>query len=252
MITFATSTFFVLVVAIITSSFQLKAKDVNLAVGQTKLPYIYNDFKTGYQLELVDAVLKKAGHRALYTPTEHARNEKLLLNTNLDGVMNIDRNISHTNSYLSDSYFTFHNVAVSLKSKSISVKTIENLADYDVVSFSHARRYFNNSYREAVGKAPLYVEVSCLSSELKLILAGRADVLIMDYFIFAELIKEMSLDIDEFHVEAIFEPTDVHILFKEEAIQEDFDRELYEFLQSENYLNLRQKYLGNNSLFTFK
>ena len=115
-------------------------------MGQTKLPYIYNDYKTGYQLELVDAVLKKAGHRAFYTPTEHARNEKLLLNTNLYGVMNID----------------------------------------------------------------------------------------------------------EFHVEAIFEPTDVHILFKEEAIQEDFDRELYEFVQSEKYLNLRQKYLGNNSLFTFK
>ena len=100
----------------------LNAKQLDLAVGWSKPPYVIASGNTGYELDLVRSVLHSIGHEMspLYVP--FGRAPVMLKKGVVDIALTIHKNVEINLFQLSDVYITYQNVALSLKEKFNSIR----------------------------------------------------------------------------------------------------------------------------------
>ncbi|MFV3128047.1 substrate-binding periplasmic protein [Niveispirillum sp. KHB5.9] len=79
---------------------------------------------------------------------------------------------------LTDSYITYHNVALTLAARDISLKTPADLGGLRVLAFQRATRVLGPDFADAIAAAADYREEPVQALQAKGLLYGRYDVLI--------------------------------------------------------------------------
>jgi polar amino acid transport system substrate-binding protein len=117
----------------------LAKQPLKISVGLDKPPYVIQKTNHGFELEIVSRALEIAGYKAIprYMPLKRIPHE--LNGGGLDGGMHMRAHMA-IDGFFSNDVISYRNYAVTLKNSNISLKELDDLAKYSVVSFQNAKK----------------------------------------------------------------------------------------------------------------
>lgn len=197
---------------------------ITVGFGANKPPYIFEDSKSGLELELVTAAFRAAGITVTPYFAPHDRLFSMLTHHHIQAVAMANK-ASKIPAFYSDSHIVYQNYAIALASRQdITIKNIADLGKYRVTSFQGARNMLGPAYRNAVDHSPNYSEQPQPSQRNTMLYHRRVDVVIADKRVFEYFREHAGPEVDQsqpVRYFAVFPPTHYQVGFDQ---QEDRDR----------------------------
>lgn len=188
----------VLSLSLFSISIIVQAEQVTIGVGEFP-PYVIKAGETGIELDIIKEALKGSKYTPKFEFLPYARILKSFQKKKIDGAININKGL-FPDRYYSNDVLTFSNFAITLKSRNIKLKSIEQLSEYNITAWQNASVLLPESFSNAVEKAPLYRESSDQSAQVKMLFIKRSDVLIINDYTFKfyrEKLKKSDLHLVE-------------------------------------------------------
>ena len=220
------------------------AKNIDLAVGWTKPPYVIADGNTGFELDLMSMVFNSIGHQIMPIYVPYGRSYTMLADGNVDMALTINQKWGIDPQYLSDVYVTYQNVGLSLKRNGFIINSLSDLQFYSVVAFQRASVVLGDEYRLATQKSRMYIELPEQKRQVEMLLMGHAEVAVMDINIFIHLSEQLAGEsqLDNVNVHMLFPASPYRAGFKDLELKQQFNQALNKFMASDKYNWLIRKY----------
>ncbi|MFY8298077.1 substrate-binding periplasmic protein [Pseudoalteromonas sp. SS15] len=215
------------------------AKPFNVVTGIDRPPYSLQGAKTGFEIELLSAVLDKVVNKHEFVIAPYGRSIKILDVRNIDAMTTASVALYRESGKLSMPYIQYQNVAVTLKSTDLKLGSINDLERFSIATFLNAKTILGDTFNQAVSKSSQYTELSDQSLQLHMLRKNKVQVLVMDINIFNYFNKFHELEVD---IHRIFPLTAYGLLIKENAFKTRFDHALQQYLNSDAYLSLANKW----------
>lgn len=218
--------------------------EVQVGIGLTKPPYIMGPGKTGIEYDIADKALEAGGYHMVAQHLPPARALALLRAGKLDGMLTVDEGIGGA-SYFSDTYMHYQNVATTLVSRNIRLRSINDLEGYSVAAFQNASLILGPEFKALAARHRDYKEHPQQITQNRLLYTGRVDVVIGDKLIFRYLNREVDPAIDTdtpVTFQAIFPPSPRKAVFRDAALRDAFNRGLKIIRQNGEYASIMKKY----------
>ncbi|WP_262691831.1 substrate-binding periplasmic protein [Kordiimonas aestuarii] len=203
-------------------------------------PYIYEDAKTGIEVDLVNAVFKDTGFDIEYVQLPRIRMISSFEDHQLDGILTQNVTASDTGCATS-SYIEHQNVGLTVKSRHLELQSFEELRNYAVISFSGATRYLGEDFRNAVRGAKRYTESGDQGTHISLLYKGRFDVAVGDNWIL-RLAQKRYFDRTgeklELEAHPIMPPSQYVARFHDQAVCDAFDAALAKIQHNGTYAEI--------------
>lgn len=223
---------------------RVHANELDMAVGWTKPPYVISEGDTGFEIDLVKTVFSRMGYqiKPIYVP--YGRSHTLLNNAEVDITLTLNHLLNINSDMLSDVYVTYQNAIISLKSRALKINSMEDLQGKSIVGFQNASWVLGKVFREAVKSSQLYIELPNQQRQVEMLLLGNVDAVVMDINIFNHFSRRLT-GIDQMinvNIHRLFPASDYHVGFKDKNLKNKFNLALAEYLSSDDYLALKNKY----------
>ncbi len=220
----------------------VKAQQLQLLVGVDKPPYIKVATQTGYELELLHAVVKRMGFDSqfIYVPNGRLLD---LFNKGQADMVSLQRG-SSSGFYATQPYISYQNILIVRKDLYKDILTLGDLVGLRVMAFQNARLFLPPDYGQAITKTASYQEVVDQHQLPALLLKNRVDVLVMDRNIFWHYYHQSAPKDNSLKVLSFFQPNHYHMLARSPEVAERFNKALAEVKQSELFSQLQLKYFA--------
>jgi len=220
------------------------AKKIEVAVGWTKPPYVIEKNNTGFEVELLRNIFKSMGHTFVPIYVPYGRSYYLLQIGKVDATMTLSSRLDISPAVMSDPYINYHNVAVSLKGRGITIDRISELANYSLVGFQNASIFLGDEYKAASERSRFYVELPDQKKQVEMLLLGRTDVVVMDINIFNYLSREIigSSHMGNVDVHRIFPVNAYRLGIYDPQLRDEFNKALVKYKNSPDYQKLVEQY----------
>ncbi|MDA8622040.1 transporter substrate-binding domain-containing protein [Psychrosphaera sp.] len=222
-----------------------KTEKLDVIVGLAKPPYVMPEENTGFELELISAVLARMdiSPRFIYVPL--GRSVKLMDQGMGEALLTINKFIVPNSNIRTAPYITYRNVAISLSSNKISINGMMDLANNSVAAFQFAHKYLGQEFAAAAKQNNDYIEVPNQFQQVRLLLEERVKVVVMDINIFNHIYTELTFETGNtpaYSVHEVFPSSPYSMAFKDGTKVKAFNTELSLYLKSKDYSSLRKKY----------
>lgn len=219
-------------------------KEITVAAGWSRPPYIMSESQTGFEIDLVREVLRRLNYKVNIVSFAHNDTIKLLREGKVDIALTLSAKSSIDLAQLSDVYVVYQNVAISLKSKKLQIPQLEKLNELVVVGFQSASDVLGPDFKQAVITNPLYTEMADQKSQVELLFQDQVDVIILDLNVFNYLAAELNQAnvLNTVDIHPLFALNRYSAGFKDLALKNAFNLELGRFVTSGNYDNLLTRY----------
>ena len=208
------------------------AKDIVVSAGHIP-PHMTQDGK-GREAEIISATLESCGYRAKFIVQPFTRHwDKYKNDTTIDAVATVPAGLDLPGAKSTTTYVNYHNGALILGARGLTPQNLDDLSGLNVVAFAGANSILAG-LKAAQARFKSYRETSDQLAQSRLLLSQRADAVIGDGMIFAEYLaqlqaqnKKKNLRFDpnqSVRFSAIFTPSPYHMVFRDPALQQDFDR----------------------------
>jgi polar amino acid transport system substrate-binding protein len=228
---------------IFVSSIVQARTELTVLVGLDKPPYIILNDGSGYELDLLNLLIKKMGYEAVFLYVPNARIKDLMLEGKAD-IATLQKPDLQLPLYYSEPYIRYQNAAASLSAKSLQLVHMEQLRPYSVVAFHNARALLGPDYKQLTDQIINYQEVANQSQQLQMLMLERCDVVVMDRNIFYYYAKQAGYSMQLFDLAPLFQPSLYSAAFKNERLRRKFDKALAEVQQEPIFIQLQQKYFS--------
>ncbi|ATC93358.1 substrate-binding periplasmic protein [Pseudoalteromonas tunicata] len=217
---------------------------LDVSVGWSKPPYVIEQDDSGFEIELVKAIFNQLGYQLKFIYVPFARSPYLLNQGETDLAMTINPRMDIKKQQLSIPYISYHNVAISLKERHLTINVVADLANYSVVAFQNAKVVLGYEYGRAVKQSLFYQELPDQAHQVEMLLKGRTDVVVMDINIFNYLSRAYSNQnqMDKVNVHTLFPVSKYQLGFKNSALKDLFNEKLNIYKGSDAYQQLLKKY----------
>lgn len=220
--------------------------EVRVGMGLSKPPYIMESGDSGMEYEIAEKALAAGGCKMIPLQFPPARALALLRAGQLDAMLTVDEGIGG-NDYFSDPYLTYRNVAITLASRHIELKSIEDLRSYSVGAFQNANAILGPRFKAVAASHPHYKEYPQQIIQDKMLFTGRIDVAVGDQLIFRYFSTRLEPSIDGrqqlvFHY--IFPPNPRKAVFRDSALRDRFNEGLRTIRRNGVYDAVVHKYLA--------
>lgn len=215
-----------------------------VVVGLSKPPYVIQESKTGFELELIQQLLLSIHKQPEFIFIPYGRSEKMLALPSIDAVMTVNNKTFINTINISEPYINYQNVAISLKKSNIKLNNIKDIEKYSIASFQSAHKILGDEFALAVSKSPMYFQVAKQEKQLELLVLERVQLLVMDIKIFLHYFAKQNTDIklSEIEIHSVFLISPYSMAFKNKTDVDDFNQALTIFKSSEKYQKLQEKY----------
>lgn len=159
------------------------ADTLHIATGLAKPPYVEEDGQNGMEVEIVRAVLQKAGYQTRFEAYPPARGLALLEAGKIDAMLSLDSS-KQIKAYVSEPVIYYHNKIITLASKALNIKTFADLRTLRVAAFQNAALFLGQDYANAVQNVAQYKEYANQDALPRLLYYQRVDAVIGDEFVF--------------------------------------------------------------------
>lgn len=220
------------------------AKTLEVVVGLAKPPYVLSDGNSGFEIELIRHILRKAGHKANFVLVPFGRTVSMLSRNDVDAIMTVNKSTIPDVKLLTEAYIYYRNVAISRAEDNLEINDIYDLSNYTVSSFQNAHKILGPEFASAMQNSPLYVQNARQEVQPDLLIKGKVNFVVMDENIFNHYVSAntTSKQKSAFDYHRIFPKSYYQLAIKDEAIRKAFNRELNLVKNSEFYTNLLNKY----------
>jgi polar amino acid transport system substrate-binding protein len=224
----------------------LDAQEVKVVFSYSTPPYVFTD-GNGIVVTIVKEALAYKQHTLKPVFVNIGRSMQLFEDGYVDATSIIKVN-SGLKSYYSDYFMQYHNAAFALKSKHYTIKTIEDLIDYNFISFQNAHKYLGERFERVAQKAASkYSEVADQKQQVFMLLKARTDVIVMDRHIFKYYLNELisdgkvekNIEVEMFE---LFEPTQYCTAFKDKKLRDDFNEGVAYLKNNGRYDQIYEEY----------
>ena len=152
-------------------------------------PHMIKETDGGIDIDIVKQVLNQIGHDVdiIYVPLGRA---KLMVSEKKADVI-VPTFFQSNNKYIyySDPVINYKPMVFSLKSNNVTYKSISDLQNLSIVTFQGASGYFGEEFAKLSEKSD-YKELHDMSKFPELLLKGRFEVVVLDYYIFYYFLKK--------------------------------------------------------------
>jgi polar amino acid transport system substrate-binding protein len=220
------------------------SKDVKIAFGLTKPPYVVEQTKSGLEFDIIAEALKAAGHQMKPVFAPQSRGELILKSKDVDGAAT-KRLGSLEGHYPSDAYIDYYNYAAGLKSKPLQIQKISDLGKYSVLAFQTAKTLLGTDFKAMAEANPNYAEVADQQLQIAQLLRKRVDVVVGDILIFKYFQRKLKEDeglTDEIVLYDIFPTNSYVVMFNDEKLRDSFNKGLAKIRSNKTYTKLIDKY----------
>ncbi len=233
---------FILLV-LLASSAEVSAREIEVAAGWDKPPYIISRTHSGFEIELVKSILAQLGHDMVPVYVPMGRIARMVSSGNVDIGLTMNPKHNIEQEALSEIYVAYQNVAVSLATRDVVVDKPADLKNYTVIGFQTARRVLGAEYANAIKDHIGYLETPQQSRQVSMLIFGSVDVAVMDRNIFSYFKHQLPL-YQQF-------PTKVHEIFPinyycagipDPTLRNGFNRVLGEMIADGRYQALIERY----------
>lgn len=233
---------------------QVFGNTINLAAGITVEPYIIEAEDSGFEIDIVREIfaLEDVVVRFVYQPLQ--RTKASFKNGTVDGVMTIKANYPEIqNSFLSEEYISYHNIAITLQSRNLNITTTSDLKEKKVDAFKQAKIALGEEFELMAENNPEYHEMSNQKDQIAKLFAGHNDVIVLDNRIYSYHYEKHEESPDSplnftshedpvtFH--NLFEPSRYRLAFKTEKMRDVFNRGLNKLQESGRYVQIIESYV---------
>lgn len=215
------------------------AQPFNIVTGVDRPPYSMQKAKTGFEIELLSAVLANVVTEHEFVIAPYGRSIKILDVKHVDAMTTASISLYQASEKVSEPYIQYQNVAVTLKSDRLTINAISDLEQFSVATFLNAKTILGEHFNEATLKSRQYTELSDQSAQLHMLRKHKVQVLIMDINIFNYFNKFHELDVD---IHRIFPLTTYGLLIKDDKLKENFNQALQRYINSDLYHALAKKW----------
>ena len=219
-----------------------KAQQLQLLVGVEKPPYIKMATQTGYELELLSAVVKRMGFDSQFI---HVPNGRLLdvFNEGQADLVSLQRSAPE-GLFATESYLSYQNILIARQDLYKEILSLSDLVGLRVMAFQNALKFLPSTYADAINKTSSYLEVVDQGQLPALLLKNRVDVLVMDRNIFLHYYRQTAPNDDSLKILNFFQVNHYHMLARTPEVAERFNQALAEVKQSELFSQLQLKYFA--------
>ncbi|WP_167730210.1 transporter substrate-binding domain-containing protein [Terasakiella sp. SH-1] len=228
----------------------LYAQTLSIGVGLSKPPYVIQDLNAGMEYEVIQRSLEIAGYKMQpkYMPLK--RITYALNGGALDGGMHM-RSHMKVDGFFSAEVMTYRNYGVTLKSSALKITDIGDLRHHSVVAFQNAHKVLGKAFHSAVKANKQYSELANQELQVRLLAAGRKQVVVSDFRIFLHFKKKVEAELGrkiEVQFHELFPPSSYRVAFRRKDIRDRFDQALASLRQSGEYEKILAKYISPDDL----
>ncbi len=220
------------------------SQELKLALSLSIPPYVISKNNSGIELDILKEAfaLSNITVKPLYVPL--ARLIKQLEFSPVDGSATVLESLGLKNVYFSDTYITYKNIAVSLKKNHLKINSIADLNNKDIVTFQNAKMYLGKDFSQVVSGNINYYEFYDQEKQVKMLFKNRAEVIVLDRYIFYYYKKNSQEKYEEeVVIHDIFPVSKYKIAFKDSKIRDKFNKGLKEIKSNGRYDAIINKYL---------
>lgn len=231
-------------VVIVVWSAAAVADPVTITFGNSSPPYSIEETASGIDVDLCRAALAHRGHvmMPIFVPT--ARILKEFVNGNVDGA-STQLAPGCCDGFLGDVSVEYEDVIVTLEEADIKVEQPEDLLPYRVMSFFYAMQYYEE-WLKPVADLGNYQTIASQTNQIKMLLAGRVDVVIGDKRVLGYLAKQIAEEdphlIKKLRATRFTDPWRYSPMFRTEKIRDDFNAGMALLRQSGEYDKIVNRY----------
>ncbi|MBF0379051.1 MAG: transporter substrate-binding domain-containing protein [Desulfamplus sp.] len=232
-------------IMILSLPYKVLAEELVMGVGLALPPYFIEESNSGFEMDIIKESLKLKGHTVKFKFIPFARIPMDFADGKVNCVSTINES-SGIKAHYSDIHVSYQNFAVTLKSNNLTINSIADLKDKEILAFQNAKLYLGKEFAATVEANPKYEEIASQSSQTIRLYLNRAQVLVGDGNIFKYYSKQISDKADttqEVVYHPIFEKTDYKVAFNNEQIMKDFNEGLKEIKANGVYDKLLSNYI---------
>ncbi|QNM96200.1 substrate-binding periplasmic protein [Chitinimonas koreensis] len=217
---------------------------LRVGFGTDKPPYVFEQTRSGLEVELVTEALRRAGYEVepFFAPME--RLHRMLESGSLDAIATTNAN-SGIKAHYSEPYIEYHNVAVALAARQLDIRTIADLGRYSVSAFQRARQLLGPEFGAMAAANPGYREEAQQIVRNRLLFAGRIDVVVGDRRIIEYFNRQVAEQVDvgqALRWYPLFPPTPYRVGFREVEPRDRFDAGLAALRRDGGYAAIERRY----------
>ncbi|MBQ4829210.1 transporter substrate-binding domain-containing protein [Alteromonas sp. MMG017] len=240
--------YIVVLLIILFSSHAAFAKQIEVVVGWTKPPYVISEQDSGFELELVRAILLEMGHdmSPIYVP--FGRTASLVKKGGMDIGLTLNPGHDIDPAILTDAYVYYQNVAVSRTDRNLEINEIEDLLGHSVIAFQTAISVLGEEFKNTLAHQKNYMELAQQERQVNLLLLGSVDVAVLDRNIF-QYVKH-QLPVEKQHdtkIHELFPVSSYSAAIRDEQLRNEFNSVLAQFIKDGRYQSLLDEF----GLFNF-
>jgi len=222
------------------------AQEVKIGVGNFK-PYF--DGKSGLFTDLIEEVFKEMPQYQLKISATPMSNYRLLEELNagaIDGAANIFLG-DKIKGCLSDPFFRYDDVVITLKKRKIKIDSIANLKDKSIITYQNAKLFQPKEFSQIVDTNPsLYHETPIQTNQVKLLALERVQVSVGDAYIFLDSLKEWKespYTASDFEFHRVLPVNSTYMAFRDPKLCADFNKASQKIKDSGRYEAIYKAYL---------
>ena len=223
---------------------------LKIAFGNALPPWVLPETDSGIVVDLIKETLEPAGYNINCVYFPYARRLKAYEHGQVDVVSDVNSKIMQDlkmEGYFSSIAYAYENIGVALKERGYSFSTISELVNYGIVSWQGAKTAIGGEYAEMAEKNKHYRELPNQKIQVKLLYAGRTDLIQLDRQIFKYFRKQVAedgkLDTKQpVNIFPLFGKNECGFLFRDQNVQETFDKNLALLKESGRYDKIFEKY----------
>ena len=230
-----------------------QSKEIVIAAGE--LPPHIDEAGNGREAEIIKSSLEACGHTAKFVVKPFTRHWALYeKDKSVEAVTTVPVGMPLP-GFASTPYIKFHNGVSVLSESGLTPSSLSDLAGKKVVAFAGAEGILPG-LKDASSQFKSYDEKADQLSQSRLLFAKRIDAVIGDGLIFSEYnaqlreqakSKKLSFDPSQsVKFYAAFDPTPYALVFRDEALQKDFDKCYGELKAAGTIDSINQSYIDKH------
>jgi len=227
----------------------LKAKEL-LMLTDDGPPHMIEVSNSGIDVDITREVLEEMGYTVKLDFAPLNRTMLQVVNKQADLFLPTFFQNDTDKLFISAPIINYHPIAFSLENNKFQFKNISDLAGINLVTFQGAAGYFGKEFVK-ISKLEGYFELHDMSKFPEMLIKGRCDVVVLDYYIFYYYLQEYLKhnpkeshkikEIDEF---LLFSPAKAHVGFNDQKLRNKFNKQLQQYKNQEKDKAVIKKYIN--------
>ncbi len=206
------------------------ADSVRVGCGNSIPPYVIRQNDRGIVLDILRRALQTQ-NKTIDVRYDNNTNNVIAFNKGELDIACITSLTASPNALFSrQPLIVFHNIAISLSSRKVSLTDVSSLGNYSITAFNLASQLLPDNFAAEAARSPAYRELAEQQKQVEALFNGETDVIILEQTIFRYYLSQLRRNYPNnpvyqqpYQYHDLFTPTYYYAAFHSKQLRDAFD-----------------------------